>query len=153
MNFDAWLKHCIPNFAIAMLLACVAGTAQAMSDDQQIAQQMLIQFDTPETPLNVVLIVVVGDRAIAGWMQGGRGGRALLRKNDKDWEIYMCGGADLTSPAFLMQAGMDSATAYELAKVLAAAEQKLPADQRKQLSRFEGAINVPTGEHAGHYRE
>jgi hypothetical protein len=47
-------------------------------------------FDTPENPLSVEPVVVLGDNAIAGWVQGERGGRALLWRVDGQWEIRLC---------------------------------------------------------------
>jgi len=124
----------------------------ALPDDMQIAHKILMQWDKPDEPLRVGPIVIVKDHAIAGWVQGSRGGRALLRRNTDSWEVYLCGGSDLTKPQLLSQAGMDYATATELATALAASEQNLTSAQREQFSQFGETIRVePDQKHEHHH--
>ena len=40
-------------------------------------------------------VVVEGDHAIAGWVQGDMGGRAHLRRKGHDWQLVLCSGDPL----------------------------------------------------------
>lgn len=60
-----------------MLLAVGQATANDMNE-HQITMVMKQLFEKPDAPLSVVPISVDGDYAVAGWIQGGRGGRAFL---------------------------------------------------------------------------
>ena len=124
------------------------------TDTQQVVAVMKKTWDQPGSPLAVEPVVVRGDTAIAGWIQGETGGRALLRKRHGSWQVALCSGDGLTKPEFLQQAGLKPADAQALAKDVAAAEARLPAKQLAMLSLFEGTVkmdehgNHPPGHHA-----
>jgi hypothetical protein len=124
--------------------------AHAMTDAQAIEHSMKKQFDKPEAPLAVAPISIEGDYAVAGWIQSGKGGRALLKKDKGQWSIHVCGGDGLKKASALQQTGMSQATAERLAKKVQAAEAKLSADQLKKLAMFEGIVNVDPSGHAAH---
>ena len=119
-------------------------------DEAQIHHVLIKQWDKKESPLTVSPIAIVGDHAIAGWGQGERGGRALLRRAHHGWEVYMCGGEDLTNPKVLEQAGIDAGTAELLANKLKSAEQAMSSEARKRLSIFEGVVPVEANQHHAH---
>lgn len=119
-------------------------------DEAQIHHALMKQWNKKEAPLTVSPIVVGGSHAIAGWAQGERGGLALLRRAQHGWEVYMCGGEDLTNQKVLEQAGIDTGTAELLASKLKAAEQGMSSDARKQLSIFEGVMPVEANHHHAH---
>ena len=73
------------------LSACVRGTAPAPAE-QSVRAFMAGVFDRPEAPLRVPSVALVGDFAVAGWIQSGHGGRTLLKRSAEGWEFVVCGG-------------------------------------------------------------
>ncbi|MCX7210366.1 MAG: copper uptake system-associated protein [Burkholderiales bacterium] len=69
-----------------------------------------------------------------------QGGRALLKRDAKKWEIVLCAGEGLTQPAVLKQAGLDAPLASSLSKKITAAELKSSAELRKKFSLFKGEV-------------
>ena len=76
--------------------------AHAMTDAQAIEHNMKKLFDKPDAPLAVAPVTIEGDYAIAGWIQSGKGGRALLKKEKGQWSIQVCGGDGLKKSSALM---------------------------------------------------
>ena len=121
--------------------------------DEHIIYVMKAQFDTPENPLTVEPVTVGGDFAVAGWRQGEKGGRALLRMVDGKWSIHLCSGDGLKDAAVLHQAGIPEDVAKDIAARAAEAESKLDPAILKQFASFVGTIviNEAGGHgHAGH---
>jgi periplasmic copper chaperone A len=140
---------------IFMALAALFFGANALAqegDAGQIRHAMMAVFDKPTDRLSVDPIVVKGDFAVAGWIQSGRGGRAVLVKEKGKWVINVCGGDGLKSAEALAQTGMPMATAQALAKDLAAVEAKLSPDMLKKFAMFDGIVKVGAdhGAQAGH---
>lgn len=134
----------------AAQVAKAKGTGvSAASETQQIALVMKKQFERPEAPLLVNPVSVVGSYALAGWIQGQKGGRALLQKEHGQWRISVCGGDGLTQAKVLETTGMSASVASQLAKAAVAAEASLSAEQRRQFASFEGMLKVDAnhGEH------
>ncbi len=127
-----------------------ATASHAMPDAQAIEHSMKKLFDKPDAPLAVAPVSIEGDYAVAGWIQSGKGGRALLKKEKGQWSIYVCGGDGLKQASALVQTGMSSSAADRLAKKVQLAEAKLSADQLKKLSMFEGVVKVDSGQHGAH---
>lgn len=111
-------------------------------DAQQITHVMKRQFDKPEAPLFVHPVVVVGDAAVAGWAQQGKGGRALLRKDKSGWSIHVCAGKGLTQTDVLQMSGLPKDQAAGLASAVAKAEAALTSAQRQLFDSFEGVLKV-----------
>ncbi len=124
--------------------------AHAMTDAQAIEHNMKKLFDKPDAPLVVAPITIEGDYAMAGWIQSGKGGRALLKKEKGQWSIQVCGGDGLKKASALSQTGMPSATAERLVAKVQTAEAKLSADQLKKLSMFDGIVKVDPAAHGAH---
>lgn len=145
------MNHRLLQITAALLFAAaLAGpVAAADSPDQgQVRQLLMHTFDKPEARLQVDPIVVQGEHAIAGWTQGERGGRALLRRHGGAWQISVCGGDGLKDPKALADAGIPAADARRLAQALVAAEAKLPAAQRAKFSTFDGLVRMDAhGQH------
>ncbi len=114
----------------------------ANTDARAIESAMKALFDKPGAPLTVAPISIEGDFAVTGWQQSDRGGRALLRKDSGTWSIAVCGGDGLKQAATLSQAGLSQSAADRLARAVEQAESKLPAEQRKKFSLFEGTVQV-----------
>lgn len=141
----------------ASLLFIAAGPATAhekptthRTSAQAIEHVMKAQFDKPQAPLTVVPVTVEGDYAIAGWIQKDRGGRALLKAEGGKWTIRVCAGDGLLQASTLEMAGVSGPTAKRLLEKVAAAEKRLPVDQVKKFSLFEGVLKIEAGSQHGH---
>jgi hypothetical protein len=140
----------------ASLLFIAAGPATAhekptthRTSAQAIEHVMKAQFDKPEAPLTVVPVTIEGDYAIAGWIQKDRGGRALLKAEGGKWTIRVCAGDGLLQASTLEMAGVSGPTAKRLLEKVAAAEKRLPVDQVKKFSLFEGVLKIEAGSQHG----
>jgi hypothetical protein len=116
---------------------------------QSIEHLMKAQFDKPEAPLTVVPVTIEGDYAIAGWIQKDKGGRALLKNEGGKWTIRVCAGDGLLRVSTLEMAGVSGPIAKRLAEKVAAAEKRLPVDQVKKFSLFEGVLKIEAGSQHG----
>lgn len=136
---------------LGLSLACTL-TARAVAHDpaEHIIHVMKAQFDKPDNPLAVEPVSVVGDFAVAGWSQGGMGGRALLKRADGTWTIHLCAGAGLRQAQVLHEAGMDMASAEQLAALVAADEAKLDPAKPALYDSFQGTVMIGAQGHAGH---
>ena len=142
--------------ACTLGLAQLLGTAPALAhgdNEHQITQVLKAQFEKPEAPLRVEPINVEDDFAVAGWSQGGRGGRALLQRDKNHWFISICGGSGLTQADVLQTIGMGNAAAGKLARAVVASESKLGADQRKLFDGFQGMLKVDPAETHGNHAQ
>ena len=132
---------------IALLLVCFQFTFAQSADQEQIKQMMKHQFDKPHAPLSVSPIAVVGDYALASWIQIDSGGRALLSRHHGKWSIVLCGGDGLTQIDVLEKTGMSKQLAQQLSKQILEAESKLSPKHRKMFSMFKGEIKVDHHQH------
>ena len=144
------------NWTIACTLGLtqLLGVAPALAhgdNEHQITMVLKTQFEKPEAPLRVEPINIEGDFAIAGWSQGGRGGRAFLQKDKNQWFISICGGSGLTQADVLQSIGMSNAAATKLASAVVASEGKLGADKRKLFDGFQGMMKIDPAEGHGNH--
>jgi hypothetical protein len=147
---------CMRFLSASMLL--IASTVLAQTPDEGAISNLLhATFDRPEAQLTIAPIVVVGNSAVAGWVQGEMGGRALLRKKGgQSWALMLCAGDGIKAHEALVKAGISSDDAATLERELAIAEGELPPEQVAMLSRFEGILmmdnsgNHPAVEHQSH---
>ena len=58
--------------------------------------------------------MVSGDHAIADWVQGQMGGRALLHRRQASWTIILCAGDAIKAQEALVKAGVPVADARKL---------------------------------------
>ena len=131
----------------ALLFLCIQGAFAQSADQEQIKQMMKHQFDKPHAPLSVSPIAVVGDYALASWIQVDSGGRALLSRHHGKWSIVLCGGDGLTQVDVLEKTGMSKQVAVQLSKQLIDSESKLPPKHKKMFSMFKGEIKVDHHQH------
>jgi len=125
--------------ALVTVVSAAAG-AQDHAAEAAIKALMAAQFDRPEQRLMVNPVVVEGDHAIASWVQGDMGGRALLRRKGHDWQIVLCSGDQIKAADVLVQIGLPKAAAASLAKQLGEAESKLPQATLTMFSKFDGIV-------------
>ena len=126
----------------ALMFLCVQLAFAQSSDQEQIRQLMRSQFDKPHAPLSVAPIAIVGDHALASWIQVDSGGRALLIRHHGKWSIALCGGDGLTELNVLEKTGMSQQIAIQLSKQLMNAESRLAPKHRKMFSMFKGEVKV-----------
>jgi hypothetical protein len=130
-------------FGLALLpVLPLVAYAHNHEDKDQIIHLMKSIFDKPDNPLAVAPVVVRGDDAIAGWSQGGRGGRALLWRKDGAWQIRLCSGASLKDPKMLEGAGFTPENAKAMTEELLAEEAKLGPSIVAQFDLFEGTVDM-----------
>ena len=112
----------------------------ATTDETTIVNLLHGMFDKPAETLVVEPIVVTGDHAVADWTQGQMGGRALLRRRQRQWSLILCAGDGIKSSEALRTGGMPADDAKVLETKLAAAEAKLSPERVAMFSRFEGLV-------------
>ena len=86
--------------------------------------------------------MIEGKVAIADWVQGQKGGRALLRRKHDDWEIIACGGSGFKDPEGIAAIGISKEIATNITAKLKDAEAKLSPQQIKQFDSFDGVVNM-----------
>ncbi|HHH9558895.1 TPA: copper uptake system-associated protein [Pseudomonas aeruginosa] len=129
-----------PKHWLALLCILVAAPLLAAEPDarQSIVHLMKHTWERPDAPLQIEPVTVRGDFAVAGWAQGERGGRALLRRVDGQWQVVLCAGDALRAPDVLRDAGLSDQQAQQMSLAVAQAESDLPEARLRQLSSFEG---------------
>jgi len=136
--------------------AHAASTDMPQSEDPAVAIPAVMKaiFETGDIKLAVDPVVVQGDFAVAGWVQDGKGGRALLKKGHKGWAIHLCSGDSLKDAANLAKVGMSQADAQAMADKLATAESSVDPETLKLFASFEGTVMMggddAHGAHDGH---
>jgi len=130
----------IASISMSVFMAVTVSTAVAQTADnspqQQIRTLLSITFDQPNHKVEASPIAVANDYAIADWIQGEKGGRALLRRTNGKWEIMACGGDALKDIKALNDAGISTATAKNIVAQLTKAEQSISADRVKRFGLF-----------------
>ena len=139
------------HFALAFVAAtCLFSNAIAHPQTEEESRariQKLISttFDRPDLKVQTDPIVIEGKVAIADWIQGEKGGRALLRRKHADWEIIACGGAGFKDPSAIASAGISKGIAQKITAKLRTAEASLSAQKIKQLDSFDGVVTMGHG--------
>ncbi len=124
---------------------------QSGDPGESIVAKMKAIFETAEKPLTVAPVVVEGDWAIAGWIQDGRGGRALLKKTGEGWSIHLCSGDGLKQANALKSMGLPEDQADALSAKLLDAEAHVDPKTLALFASFEGTVMVEgTENHSGH---
>ena len=85
------MKSLISTTLMLLQLACVIPSARAADspDEAGIRQVLMTTFDKPEARMQVEPIVVQAEHAVAGWIQGERGGRALERLAEEAFDLVL----------------------------------------------------------------
>lgn len=114
-------------------------TGDAVTDIEALLKA---QFDSADNPLTVAPITVQGDVALAGWSQGGAGGRAFLRKDAEGWFVELCAGSALLMPETLTSLGVSAEDASAALAAHGAAEAALGAEQIALFDSFDGMMMI-----------
>lgn len=132
---------------VAAMLAWMALTgairpAAAETSEEAVRAVLLKTWDKPDAKLVVDPVVVVGDHAIAGWTQGVRGGRALLKLRSGSWSVVLCSGDPLKQASALVEAGVLEENARRLVRDLSAAERRADPARVRLFATFEGVVRM-----------
>ncbi len=127
---------------VLFLVFSGALSAEALTDVAQIQAVIGKTYDKPNNKVNTTPISVADDFAVADWTQGKRGGRALMKRIDGNWEILACGNDGLKDTKSLVKAGMSEKTASAIVKKLSDLEK---LEDPKRLAKFNlfGTPNDP----------
>ena len=139
------------HFALVFVAAtCLFSNAiahpQTEEESREHIQKLISKtFDRPDLKVQTDPIVIEGKVAIADWIQGEKGGRALLTRKHVDWEIIACGGAGFKDPGVIAAAGISKRIANNITEKLKIAEAKLSPQKVKQLDSFDGVVTMGHG--------
>ncbi len=129
-------------FLVLFLVFSGALSAETLTDEAKIQAVIGKTYDKPNNKVNTTPISVADDFAVADWTQGKRGGRALMKRIDGNWEILACGNDGLKDTKSLVKAGMSEKTASAIVKKLSDLEK---LEDPKRLAKFNlfGTPNDP----------
>jgi hypothetical protein len=127
---------------VLFLVFSGALSAESLTDEAQIQAVIGKTYDKPNNKVNTTPISIADDFAVADWTQGKRGGRALMKRINGNWEILACGNDGLKDTKSLVKAGMSEKTASTIVKKLADLE-KLEDPRRLAKFNLFGTPNDP----------
>jgi hypothetical protein len=127
---------------VLFLVFSGALSAETLTDEAQIQAVIGKTYDKPNNKVNTTPISIADDFAVADWTQGKRGGRALMKRINGNWEILACGNDGLKDTKSLVKAGMSEKTASTIVKKLADLE-KLEDPRRLAKFNLFGTPNDP----------
>ncbi len=120
------------------------------SAKENIIRAIKMQFDQPQHPVSVPVVAISAPYAVADWMQGTRGGRALLKLNDGHWQALACGDAQIKSVFKLEKMGVPKAHAEEIVQQLTLEETQLSQAEISTINSFSGLVDLLT--HPEHHQ-
>jgi hypothetical protein len=103
LEMEATMRHLF-RCVMALMVLFVSPALAQTTDESAISKLLHTTFDRPEAPLTIAPVVVSGNHAIAGWIQGDMGGRALLRRKGQSWELILRAGDGIKSQDALSRA-------------------------------------------------
>lgn len=126
-------------FILVFSLVCAVAEGKEAT---AIEAALKAQWDKPNHPIRVPVIVIQGDYAIADWIQEPRGGRALLKREQKGWQTLLCGDANMKQVHNQVSAGVPRADTAHLADALAQKEKRLTDADRALIDSFKGIVDL-----------
>lgn len=136
--------------AIALAFALLAPASAAADDAAEIVHVIKHTWEKPDAIIQVAPVSIDGGYAVAGWVQGERGGRALLKKSAA-WRVVLCSGDGIRSAEGLRAAGVPDTVADTLSLKIASAEAAMPSADVAKFSLFEGSVPVTDDGHESHH--
>jgi hypothetical protein len=118
---------------VLFLVFSGALSAETLTDEAKIQAIIGKTYDKPNNKVNTTPISAIDDFAVADWTQGDRGGRALMKRINGNWEILACGNDGLKDTKSLVKAGMSEKTASAILKKLSDLEK---SEDPKRLAKF-----------------
>ncbi len=131
-------RHVILLISSAIPFASISFCAVAAEPISHQEIQTLIStiYDKPNMKVETSPIAVVDDYAVADWVQGQRGGRALLQRIKGKWAIMACGADGLKDLKTLSDSGIPKPTANNIIAKLNAAEKNVDSHRLHLFSLF-----------------
>jgi hypothetical protein len=129
-----------PPLGISPIVPASAAESGNPADVAAITTSLKHDFDQPDHPLAVSPIVAVGDWALAGWTQNEMGGRALLRRQDGAWVIWLCAGDGIVAATALRDAGVPPDDAQRPSTEMTRAEKAESCERVAMFSRFQSVV-------------
>jgi hypothetical protein len=127
---------------VLFLVFSGALSAETLTDEAQIQAVIGKTYDKPNNKVNTTPISIADDFAVADWTQGKRGGRALMKRINGNWEILACGNDGLKDTKSLVKAGMSEKTASTIVKKLSDLEKLVDPKRLAKFNLF-GTPNDP----------
>lgn len=134
------------------LLLCVVAivfycdiTSTTPKDD--VIHAIKLQWEKPDHHVAVPVVAVEHEFAMADWLQGHHGGRAVLRKMHGAWQTLACGDAKVKTVAQLKQFGVPESEAKLLIQALSAQEQHLTQEELQAINGFSGIMELRQHHH------
>lgn len=123
-----------------------ASQAVAGTDLQQIHSFMQETWHSAEHPLKLGPAHIAGDLAVADWWHQGKGGRAVFKRSNMQWQLILCGGAGILQSALWQHLGLTPSAADDFVRAIGRAEQSVSATDKALLDAFGATIKL----HGGH---
>lgn len=98
-------------------------------------------FDRSGAKVVIEPIVVSGNYAIADWVQGEKAGRALLKLNNGEWQLWACGGKGMKTANALVGLGVPGQDAANLTSKLSSSENNMGNEQIRLFDDFGTIMN------------
>lgn len=135
--------------------AAMTGSDPVACDPQKaIPMKLTAMFEPADNPLSVEPVVIEGNWAIAGGVQHGRSGRALLKRDGKEWSVHPCRGDGPNQGQALRMMGLPENDASAIAAKLAVARKDIAPEKLALFAGFGGTVMVEGYEaNAGHQHE
>lgn len=126
---------------LVLIFSLVCAVAEG-KETAAIETALKVQWDKPNHPIRVPVIVTHGDYAIADWIQEPRGGRALLKREQRGWQTLLCGATNMKQVHNLVSAGVPREDAAHLADALAQKEKRLTDADKTLINSFKGIVDL-----------
>lgn len=138
--------------ALLVVLTMSATYADNTGDSTQNEIKSVIAgiYDQPDLKVDIAPVVTADGYAIADWIQGSKGGRALLRQDNGKWKIVACGGSAFKDVDLLSDAGMSKNTARQLVAKLKQAEKSISKARIKMFDSFGATVDMSGESHHSH---
>jgi len=143
------MKMTLKNLAwmVLFLVMNIANAGQLDTNavaKEHIIQAIKMQWDQPQHPVSVPVVAISVPYAVADWTQDARGGRALLKLNDRHWQALACGDAQIKSVFKLEKMGVPKAHAEEIVQQLTLEETQLSQAAISTINSFSGVVDLLT---------
>jgi hypothetical protein len=119
-----------------MLIAVLAGCAASVGEEKAAIAHALQAKYGAKGSVSVEPIVLRNDYAVADFVQGDIGGRAVLQKHKGLWQVLTLTGQDARDAAYLVKIGVPQVEARALANMLVTSEKQVPEERLAKLDRY-----------------
>lgn len=142
-RFNRWPAKWV-GVVLLLLLASLVFVEDIFEDEQKqaVTQAIKLQWEQPNQPVEVLAVAVEKEFAIADWIQGARGGRAVLRKNEGAWQTLACGDVHIKHAQTLTQFGLSLPQAQVIVQQLQLEEQHVPVEKLQLIDQFSGIVDM-----------